>query len=156
MTWFSYFLLVVSLMVFALAWLKGGHPERFGVLIVTIAYLVAAVAPPVRVLGDMFLYDAIADTVLLAIFLRMSFRGDRWWPFLAAVAMFLTDVVHAAMVLIPELDTRADISARMGLTLLMIIALLAGVGERWLAGEQPVSGLADWKRGRQPRETLNI
>lgn len=148
MTWFSYFLLAFSILVFALAWLKGGHPERLGVVLMSAAFLVAALAPRVLVLGDMLLYDAISDTVMLAALLWMSFRGDRWWPFLAAAAMFLTAVVHGAMVLIPELDTRADMSARIGLTFLMVIALLAGVVERWLAGERPASELARWELRR--------
>lgn len=155
MTWFSYLILIFSAAVVALAWLKGGHPERFGALLISTAYLVAAVAPPVLAYGDLMLFDAIADVALLAFFLWMSLKGDRWWPFLAAAAMFLTNVVHAAMILIPELDTRADLSARLGLTLLTVLALLAGVGERWLAGERPVNNI--WKpRPATPRQTLNI
>jgi len=146
MTWFSYLALTFSMAVFLLAWLKGGRPERLGALLISTAYILAAVAPPVRVYGDLLLFDAVADVALLAIFLWMSLTGDRWWPFLAAAAMFLTDVVHAAMTLIPELDTRADLSARLGLTLLSVLALLAGVGERWLAGERP-PGLP-WKPWR--------
>ncbi|WP_439478296.1 hypothetical protein [Brevundimonas sp.] len=155
MTWFSYLVLAFSMAVFALAWLKGGHPERFGALLMSTAYLVAAVAPPVVVAGGLMLFDAIADAALLAVFLWMSLKGDRWWPFLAAAAMVLTGLVHAAMILIPELDTRADLSARLGLTLLTVLALLAGVGERWLAGERPFSNL--WKpRPATSHQTLNI
>ncbi|MBU3973342.1 MAG: hypothetical protein KKE42_06030, partial [Alphaproteobacteria bacterium] len=85
----------------------------------------------------------------------MSLKGDRWWPFLAAASLFLTGLIHAAMILIPELDTRADLSARLGLTLLTVLALLAGVWERWLAGERPVSNL--WRRrSTTPSQTLNI
>lgn len=155
MTWFSYLSLGFSLAVFALAWLKGGHPERLGALVMSAAFVMAAVAPPVLVAGDLILFDAIADVALLAIFLWMSLKGDRWWPFLAAAAMFLTGVVHSAMILVPELDTRADLSARLGLTLLMVLALLAGVGERWLAGERPVSTLRKPRPGT-PHQTLNI
>lgn len=155
MTWFSYLFLTFSMAVFLLAWLKGGRPERFGALLISTGYVVAAVAPPVLVYGDLLLFDAVADVAMLVIFLWMSLKGDRWWPFLAAAAMFLTDVVHAAMILIPELDTRADISARLGLTLLTVLALLAGVGERWLAGERPVSNF--WEPRPATRcQTLNI
>jgi len=155
MTWLSYLTLVFSAGVFALAWLKGGHTERFGALLLLTAFLVAAFAPPLVVAGDLMLFDAIADGTLLVIFLWMSLKGDRWWPFLAAASLFLTGLIHAAMILIPELDTRADLSARLGLTLLTVLALLAGVWERWLAGERPVSNL--WRRrSTTPSQALNI
>lgn len=151
MTPFSNLLLAFSVVVFALAWLKGGHPERFGALILTLGYLEAMLLPVVKVMGDLVLFDAIADFTLLVIFLWMALRGRRWWPFLATAVMFLTMMVHAAMVLIPELDTRADMSARMGLTLLLVLGLLAGIGERWLAGERPVTDPSTWLRPR-PRQ----
>jgi hypothetical protein len=140
---------VFSVFVFAVAWFKGGHPERFGAAVLIIAFLVSALAPFVTVLGDLMIYDAAADLVLLVIFVWMAMKGDRWWPFVATAAMFLTGMVHLAMVLIPELDTRADMSARMGLTLLLVLALLAGAGERWLAGERSVCRPGDWGRRRR-------
>jgi hypothetical protein len=60
--------------------------------------------------------------------------------------MVLALMVHLAMVLSPDLDGRADVSARAGLGLLLMISLLAGVAERWLAGETPVSRSLDWHR----------
>jgi hypothetical protein len=154
MTWFSYIFLGFSGSVFVLAWIKGGHPERLGALLLSAAFVLSATAPRLLVAGDLMLIDAIADLALLAIFLWMSLKGDRWWPFLAAASLFLTGVVHAAMILVPELDTRADLSARLGLTLLTVLALLAGVGERWLAGEQPVA--ARRKARLATPGTLNI
>lgn len=138
-----------SVFVFAAAWFKGAHPERFGAMVLIVAYVVSALAPSVKVLGDLLIYDAAADLVLLVIFIWMALKGERWWPFAAAAAMFLTLMVHLAMVLVPELDTRADLSARMGLTLLLVTALLAGVGERWLAGEQAVCKPGDWGSRRR-------
>lgn len=139
--------------MFALAWCKGGHAERFAVVVMFSAYLVATVAPPVKIFHDVFLYDAVADMVLLIIYVRMSLTGDRWWPFGAVAAMFLTMMVHLAMMLVPELDVRADLSARMGLTLFVVLAILAGVGERWLAGERPVCQPSTWGR-RSVRKSL--
>lgn len=130
--------------VFAAAWFKGGHPERFGALVLILAFFVSAVAPHAKVLGNLLIYDAVADLVLLGVFVWMALKGERWWPFVAAASMFLTAMVHLAMVLTPNLDTRADMSARMGLTLLLVLALLGGVVERWLAGERPVCKPGDW------------
>lgn len=146
-----------SVFVFAAAWFKGAHPERFGAMVLIVAYVVSALAPSVKVLGDLLIYDAAADLVLLVIFIWMALKGERWWPFAAAAAMFLTLMVHLAMVLVPELDTRADLSARMGLTLLLVTALLAGVGERWLAGEQAVCKPGEWEsRRRRRREVVRL
>jgi hypothetical protein len=105
------------------------------------------------VLGDLLIYDAVADMVLLIIFSRMAVKGERWWPFGAAAAMSLTLMVHLAMVLIRNWIRGGTCPARMGLTLLLVLALLAGVGERWLAGEQPVCKPGEWGgRGRSASE----
>jgi hypothetical protein len=52
------------------------------------------------------------------------------------------------MFLIPTLEQYADISARIGLGILMALTLLAGVGERWLAGETAVADAVQWRRRR--------
>jgi len=57
--------------------------------------------------------------------------------------------VHVSMVLVPGLDHRADIAARLGLGVLTSLSLLLGVFERWLTGERPVSEGAIWLRVRR-------
>lgn len=145
MTPFQAFYLYFSLVVFALAWLKGGHTERLGVAVIVIAYLVSYVASPFQV-DDLRAGEAAADIVLTLVFLWMALRRERWWPIAATAFMVLSLLVHVSMILVPELDPRADVSARYGLGMLTVIALLAGVGERWLSGEQPVSGSLSWRR----------
>jgi hypothetical protein len=146
MTPFQAFYLYFSLAVFALAWLKGGHAERRGVALLVVAFILSYLASPLRV-GDLRVGEAVIDMALTLAFAWMAFRGDRWWPFAATAFMVLSMLVHLSMLLVPELDQRADLSARFGLGVLVIAALLAGVGERWLSGEQAVSRGGVWRRG---------
>jgi hypothetical protein len=147
MTPLSIFLLVLSLVVFAVAWLKGGHAERTGVAICIVAYLAAYAGRSLRV-GDVHVGDAASDLIVMLAFGWLALRSNRWWPFAATAVMVLTMAVHASMVLVPELTVRGDVSARLGLSVMLILALFAGVAERWLAGERPVSESATWKRQR--------
>jgi len=146
MTPFQAFYLYFSLVVFAVAWLKGGHPERRGVAYLVIAFVISYLATPLQI-GDLRAGEAVADIALTLAFIWMAFKGDRWWPFAASAFMVLSLLVHLSMLLAPELDPRADVSARYGLGVLVIAALLAGVVERWLSGEPPVSRYGVWRRG---------
>lgn len=141
---FHVFYYAFSVLVFALAWLKGGHTERFGATLLIIAWVVSS-APPVMI-GRLHADHAIEDALLMGLFGWMAMKGDRWWPLAMTVTLMLTVLVHVAMVLVPDLDHRADIAARLGLGVLTFLSLLLGVLERWLAGERPVSESARWLR----------
>lgn len=141
---FQIFYYVFGLLAFALAWLKGGHIERFGVTVLIIAWVVSF-TPPVMI-GRLQADHAVEDALLMILFGWLALRSNRWWPFVMTVTMVLTVLVHLSMVLASGLDHRADISARLGLGVLTSLALLLGVFERWLAGEQPVSEKATWRR----------
>ncbi|KQY89559.1 hypothetical protein [Brevundimonas sp. Root1423] len=120
------------------AWFKGGHPERFAAGLLLIAYMISVLSAPYRVAG-VIVGDAAADFVLTLIFGHMALNGNRWWPVAMTAVLVLTLMVHVAVGLAPELDHRADISARIGLGVLTVSCLFAGVFERWLAGERPAS-----------------
>ncbi|KQW81830.1 hypothetical protein [Brevundimonas sp. Root1279] len=147
MTPFSIFLLVLSLAVFLIAWLKGGHAERKGVLICILAYLSSYAGRGLRI-DDLQIGDAIADLIVTGAFAWLALRSNRWWPFAATASMILMLVVHASMVLVPELTVRGDMAARMGLSVVLVLSIFGGVVERWLAGERPVSETATWTRRR--------
>ena len=101
-------------------------------------------------------YDTLASHVVTAasaivvmlVFIWLSFRSGRWWPLAATPALILCAMVFVLEWLNPDLSRYAAISARIGLWMVVYLALLAGVGERWLAGEKPVSGAAVWRRRR--------
>lgn len=144
MTPFQASYLCFSLAVFALAWLKGGHTERLGVVVTIVAYLSAYAVSPLRA-GELRLGEAATDVLATLAFAWMALSRDRWWPFAATAFMVLTLIVHVCVALISQLDGRADVSARYGLGVLVIVSLLGGVAERWLAGEQPVSRRRPWR-----------
>lgn len=133
-----------------LAWLRGGHSERLGAGTILVWALASVTAPawlnrPVA--DNLFLFEAALETVVLIVFVRMALQGPRWWPFAAAAVMTLSVMVYVAQFFVPLLDRRAEISAHVGLLIALNLTLLAGIGERWLAGEPPVCNLA--RRGDQ-------
>lgn len=144
-TIFQEALLGLSILTFALGWLKGGHPERVGVLVMMVAYVVSVLGSQVRV-GDVFVVDVISDVVLTLIFGWLAIRADRWWPVAVTGVMALTLGVHMSAALGTEVGLKAQVSARVGLGLLLILVMLIGVAERWLAGERAVSESRPWRR----------
>ncbi len=118
-------------------WMKGGHPERFGVAVILLSYL--ALGPLQRwTIGDVYV-DSIIENSLVLLFLGwLALRSDRWWPFVATAAMSLIVVVHICTI-VTDISWDAAVSARVGLNLLLYVALLGGVAERWMAGEARVS-----------------
>lgn len=129
------------------AWIRGGHPERLAAC-ATLIWMTTLIATPAWLhnvmVGDLPLFDVALELALLGIFIRMALKGGRWWPFAASAVVTLSVLVYLAMALVPEFDRRAEISAHLGLVVALDLALLAGVGERWLAGERPVSESANW------------
>ncbi len=132
----------------AAAWVKGGHPERLGALAVIVVFVVSMYTHQLRI-GPLYVGDAVVDVLLTAFFVWMALTRDRWWPLFISAVMVLTLLVYAAPLLVPEISAYAVVSARVGLGILMALALLAGVGERWLMGEVPVFNRVIW-RPRRP------
>lgn len=144
---FAYYLL--SLVAFAVAWMKGGHPERLGALALLAVFGVSAFLPEVR-MWNVFLDDAAVDAGLALFFGWQAMKRDRWWPLVMTALMVLTLLVHIAVFAAPTVGAYADVSARVGLGIAMAGTLLAGTAERWLAGERAVSDRSVWVRRRAP------
>jgi hypothetical protein len=118
-------------------WLKGGHPERLAVAVLLLTEPVIS-NPLVHWRIDDIYLDSTIEDALRSLFLGwLAFRSDRWWPYVATAAMALTVLVHILTV-VTDISWDAAVSARVGLALLMYVTLLAGVAERWMAGEAPV------------------
>lgn len=98
-----------------------------------------------RTWNHLFVLQVAQDALLLTIFGWLALKGSRWWAAVVSGALALILVVHALTAM--EIIARyAVLSARMGLWLLIYSTLLAGIGERWLAGERPVSEGRGWRR----------
>lgn len=135
-------LLFFTMATLLIAWIRGGHPERLGACVVLASMAVLIATPPgleYVMVGGLPLFETAVDVAMVALFVRMALKGGRWWPFAASAVMTLSVLVYLAPVFVPEFDQRAEISAHVGLAAALDLALLAGVVERWLAGERPVS-----------------
>ncbi len=143
MSAFVYIYLVASLIALVVAWLKGGHPERMGVVFWLVGWMMALPLNDLRI-GDLRWAVALLDMASFAAFLWLALRNDRWWPLGVSACMILTIVVHAAALLIPEMTALGESSAQLGLGMLSVLMLMAGALERWLAGEPPTSSAAVW------------
>ena len=142
MTPFQVGLLILEFAVITVAWIRGGHPERMGAATILI-WDAASIGAPAWLqdigIGEIMLFKMALEIAVLAVFVRMALKGGRWWPFAVSAVMALSVFVYLALILVPEFDRRAEISAHVGLAAALDLALLAGVVERWLAGERPVS-----------------
>lgn len=145
--WVAYFLYSAAVI---LCWLRGGRPERLCAGLMLWSHL--ALGPTLRVnIGDVYIDTIVEDALLFLVFGWLALRSERWWPLVATAAMVLTLVVHACTIW-TDISWAAAVSARVGLAILEYVALLAGVAERWMAGETPVSrigGTAPASRCRQ-------
>ena len=150
--------LAFSYVVYAVAWLWGGRPERFGVGVLLLNSLIAsrAYAWPV---GGFYPGFAVTDVASFLIFGWWCLRSDRWWPMVAASGLGLIVFGRVLRLVEPALSHDAMVSAHIGLGYVFHLALLLGVWERGLAGEGP-AGSAAWfkakrataarRRGRRP------
>lgn len=120
-----------------LAWFRGGHAERFGAGVLLFNELVMMNPAISWRIGDVYMDSAIADALMLVLFGWMTLRTRRWWPFAVTAALALNALVHI-LSMVTDIPRDAAVSARIGLWLLIALVLLAGVGERWLAGDAPV------------------
>lgn len=150
MTPFVILYLVVGLAALALGWLKGGRPERLGVVIWLFGWMLALLFNDLRI-GDLRWAVALLDLASLCAFLWLGLRFERWWPLGVSACLVLMIVVHLSAVLIPEMTPLGEASAQLGLGVMAILIQGFGAFERWLAGEAPVSASAVWRR--RPRTT---
>lgn len=150
MTAFVQLYLIVSLAALAIAWLKGGHPERLGAVFWLAGWLISLPLNDIR-FGDLRWAVAVLDIASFAAFLWLALRYEWWWPLGVSACLVLILAVHLAALLIPEMTPLGEASAQLGLGILVVLIQATGALERWLAGEAPVSASAVW--GRRQRAT---
>ena len=139
---------IVAWMSFAAAWWKGGRVERLGAAVLVCDALLTAAIVRLDAPGGHRAAMIVQFLTALAI-LWMAFRFDRWWLLVASGALILCGLVTVMEVLNPALSLYAALSAQIGLWALVYLSLLAGVAERWLAGEWPAGNAAVWSRRRR-------
>lgn len=141
---------VLALLSFSVAWLRGGHAERFAVAVLLGDYALTRMT--VGMTGTHELVG-LSELVVAVIFAWMAFRSQRWWALVASGALMLCVLVFVLEWTRPDLPRYAAISARWGLWYVIHLSLLAGVAERWLAGEPAVSRTRQWRRRSPPLQT---
>lgn len=120
------------------AWLKGGHTERFGVVVLVTAYMFSIHTYTWRI-GDVYWAAAAQDLIAAIVFGGLALRTSRWWPLVMTALFALVMLVHLLTIVDSDLSEFAAMSALVGLNTLINATLLASAFERWLAGEKPVS-----------------
>jgi len=135
--------MILTCLSFPMGWFGGGHTERFAVAVLFCDFVFTRLVAPTAAGHELV---AAAEFVLTLIFIWMAFRSERWWTIAASAALTLCALVYVLDWTNPDLPRIAATSAQIGLWMVVYLALVAGVGERWLAGEKPVSGAALWRR----------
>jgi len=128
-------------------WMKGGHPERFGAAALICDALFTAIVHGSAVAAPAAAASTFAATLVV---LWLALRSGRWWPFVAGASMVLSALVSVLRWGGAGLSEHAAESAHVGLWILIYLALLAGVAERWMAGEAPVSRIGRVAPGVSP------
>ena len=137
---------IAAWVAFAAGWLKGGHTERLGVAVLLSGQVIELFFIGWRI-GDFEAGVAAIQALQALIFTRLAFSSDRWWPLAVTGCLILIMMVHL-LTLVTSVSSYAAVSAQVGLWLLLHLIVLAGVGERWLAGEAAVSRISrDRARG---------
>lgn len=129
---------LISYAAYVVGWLRGGHPERFGVAVLIVNDLLAVNFYTTWRTGGFDIGFAVAETALMLIFGGLAFRSDRWWPLAITALLALMVLIHVLTIMTP-VPYYASLSARVGLWLVLYVILLIGISERWMAGEAPVS-----------------
>ena len=135
---------VINLAALVTGWRWGGHPERFGAATLLLVDMASTLYYRWWI-GDVQVGSAADDVIQLLIFGWLTLRSDRWWPFVVTASLALMVMIHF-LTIVSDLPSFATTSARVGLWILLYVALLAGVAERWLAGEKTVSASGQWRR----------
>lgn len=144
-TWMSVGLWL-GVAIYAAAWFRGGHVERFAAAVMLVVCVLITLNFLRTVDGTHnYLPGRIADYGRLLLFGWLCLRSDRWWPFLMTAAFGLIAVVDVVGWLDPAISQWGVASAKLGLGYLADLSLLLGVWERRLAGEEP-AGRAAWAR----------
>ena len=131
----QFFFLISTIVILPFAWLKGGHPERMVVVVLLINYLSGLFLQVARV-GEFMFGLAAADLVLLGVLGWLTLKYDRWWLVGATAAQVLVILAYLAVLTRPEITARENIVAQWLFGIMTLYALLGGVFERWLAGEE--------------------
>lgn len=143
---------VANLVLFHLAvgvcWLRGGHPERFGVAVLIVDHLATTVFAEYGPVGQAYVSDLGRDVAVALVFGWLALRADRWWPIAVTAGVALSALVQLMGMVTPALPRYAVLSALLGLWILIYTLMIVSVAERWLAGERAVSGTAVWRRRR--------
>lgn len=137
--------LILIWLSYGVGWLWGGRTERAAVLVLFLDH--ALTRATIGMPGAHELVAASESMVALT-FAWLAFRSSRWWTLVALAASLLCILVFILEWTEPGLSRYAAVSARTGLWFVISLSLLAGVAERWLAGEPPVSAAARWRRSK--------
>lgn len=128
-----------------IGWLRGGHPERFGALVLLLDHVATAFAGLWLPIGAVYADEAARDLVVMLAFGWLALRSDRWWPIAVTAVLALCVLVDVIGMVSPDLSRFAILSALLGFWILIYAIALAGVVERWMAGEAAVSDLRSWR-----------
>lgn len=135
----------LCILVFAVAWNRGGHPERLATGLLLLDQLLAMDVTFDWRIEHFYPIAILKGCVLVLVFGWLSVSGRRWWPMVVTAALCLILATYVLRLGNPELSHFAAASARVGLNYLIDLALLLGVLERWLSGE-PAASPAAWAK----------
>ena len=127
---------ILGPVAFAIALWKGGRIERQATAVLIVNYLLTLAIDRLKVPHDVALVAGL-DGVTALVFLWLALRHQRWWLLAATAGLVLCTLTWTIGLLHPGVGFVAAASAEIGEWAFVYLTLLAGVCERWMAGDPP-------------------
>lgn len=124
----------LGLAAFAIALWKGGRVEHQAAAVL-IGNYVLTIAIPEGPHGAVLVAGLDGATTL--VFLWLALRHPRWWLLAATAGLALCTLTWVIGLVHPGVGFYAAASAAIGEWAVVYLTLMAGVVERWMAGEVP-------------------
>lgn len=128
---------IFTAIAFAIAWGKGGRPERLATAVLVVDYVQSATISRLPVPHAHAIATAL-EGVPTIIFLWLAFTCDRWWLLVAAASLVLINLTGLLGFVHPDVSLYGAASAKLALWALVHLAMIGGAVERWAAGEGPL------------------
>ncbi len=111
----------------AIAFWRGREPERLGISIVAVGFLITPLVERRESWFEPQYGILTVDVVILAAFVIMAFRYDRYWTICAAAFQVIAVLTHFAFLVSPSTLYRAYYSANFAIGFLILGTILGGV-----------------------------
>jgi hypothetical protein len=131
---------------FALAFLRGGRPERLGAVLVAVAWILSPLVERRESWFEPQYGILLVDMATLLALALLAIRYERYWPICAASFQAIAVLTHLAFLINPQALYRAYLFGNFSIGFLLLGAIVGGVAIE--GAKPPPHRPSAWLRGR--------